>query len=157
MPILKAGSRERVRSVKLPVEWCPGAPEAILVAADLGAGAVLALEPHPDDPDQRCVVLSWPSAQAASMEPPNAEALAGHRLYNRGLKKIDWCGEVMNSAWIADLIRRNEVHDRHDPALFAGLRHYIVPLKESVVEVVATSIGVHRVAGATREAALAAL
>jgi hypothetical protein len=156
MPLLRVGSRERIRNVKLRAMWDPGAPDAVLVTMDFGP-TVLALEAHPDDPDQRCVVLHWLGVQAAVMEPPNDEALAGHRLYDRGLAKVDWCGEVVHSAWIADLIRRNEVHDRHSPALFDGLRHYIVPLKESVVEVVATSVAVHRRAGDTREAALAEL
>ncbi len=51
----------------------------------------------------------------------------------------------------------DEAHHNHDPAQFAGLRHYIVPLKESVVEVVATWVAVRRVSGDTREAALAKL
>ncbi len=56
MPMLRMGSRERVPPIKLGVEWCPGAPKAVLAITDLGGGAVLAVEPQLDDPDQRCVV-----------------------------------------------------------------------------------------------------
>jgi hypothetical protein len=40
----------------VPLRWEPNAPEAFLVSDDMGRGA-LAQHAHPDDPDQRCVVL----------------------------------------------------------------------------------------------------
>lgn len=63
----------------------------------------------------------------------------GSPLYARGLSTVLWAGEVLESQWIADLQRQNRVHPRHDPAAFvAGLRHFILPLKERTVEVVAS-------------------
>jgi hypothetical protein len=80
------------------------------------------------------------------MEPPNDEARHGHRLWDAGLCDVLWFGEVSDSALIADLERRNRVHSHHDPRRFDGLRHWIVPLKGSVVEVVARECEVQRIA-----------
>jgi hypothetical protein len=54
-------------------------------------------------------------------------------------------GEVLAGALIGDLEHRNRVHSRHGPERYAALRHRIVPLKGSVVEVIAESCEVHRV------------
>jgi hypothetical protein len=97
-----------------------------------------------DDPDQRYVVLRWRSSFASRMEPPDDEARSGHRLYDVGLKEVRWIGEVFDSALIAELEERNRVHDRHKPARFADLRHWIIPLKQCTVEVVGRSLGVER-------------
>jgi hypothetical protein len=78
------------------------------------------------------------------MEPPNDEAIEGHRLYYVGLREVRWIGEVLESSLIADLEQRNRVHHRHDPQRFVGLRHWVVRLKGSVVEVVARSCEVVR-------------
>jgi hypothetical protein len=42
------------------------------------------------------------------------------------------------------LEKQNNVHSRHDPSRFKSLVHYVLPLKESVVEVVADSIALQR-------------
>ena len=86
------------------------------------------------------------------MSDPNDEALAGHRLYDSGLGNVDWVGTVSGSAVTAELERRNRVHARHDPKVFDSLVHYIVPLKECVVEVVASSLQTSRATGAARAA-----
>ncbi len=145
---------ERCDTVDVSVRWEPNAPDAHFLVRDFG-DAVLALDPHPDDPDQRCVVLSWPRSRAASMGSPNDEALTGHRLYGHGLAGLSWIGIVRDSELIADLERRNRVHDRHDPARFGALTHDILPLKENVVEVVALELMIGRVRGSAREAVLA--
>jgi len=134
---------ERVVAIDIGVEWEPSVPAARLVAADDGE-ARLSLRPHADDEDRRHVELVWAGAVVARMEPPNDEAIDGHRLYAAGLEDVWWIGEVHESQLIADLVRRNEVHERHSPDLFAGLRHWILPLKECVVEVVAESLTVER-------------
>jgi hypothetical protein len=78
------------------------------------------------------------------MEPPNDEAISGHRLYDASLSRVLWAGEVENSALIAECERRNRVHPMHDAKRFAEYRHWIVRLKEDTVEVVARSVEVAR-------------
>ncbi len=134
----------------------PNAPDALLAVADSGR-AVLALKPHFDDPDQDCVVFVWSATWAAVMGPPTDEARPGHRLYRRGLADLSWAGQVEHSEWIADLERQNRVHKLHDSARFAQLTHFIVPLKESVVEVAAQDASVRRRPGSTVTAAAAVL
>ena len=129
---------ERVVSLDVGITWEPNAPGAVLLTQDDGV-AQLVINAHPDDPDQRLVILRWGGCIAAVMEPPNDEALGGHRLYHKGLSGILWAGEVFESEWIAKLERQNRVHPNHDPAGFAGLRHVILPLKERTVELLAYS------------------
>jgi hypothetical protein len=148
---------ESVHSLDLGVTWEPNAPDAVLISDDHGR-AILALQPHPGDDDERVVVLVWRRCRASRMEPPNDEAISGHRLYEKGLKDVHWLGEVTDSEWIADLERRNRVHRYHDPGRFDGLRHFVLPLKETTVEVVARSVEASRlVASSNAEAAVSAL
>lgn len=78
------------------------------------------------------------------MEPPNDEARSGHRLYDVGLREVLWLGEVYESGLIAELERRNRVHARHSAEQYTALRHWVAPLKECTVEVVAHSLRVER-------------
>jgi len=146
---------EHVESLDLGVTWEPNAPDAILLSADFGP-STLALNAHPDDPDERCVVLNWTGCQYASMAPPNDEAISGHRLWIKGLQGLLWSGIVHDSELIAGLERQNRVHPMHSASRFEGLTHYLLPLKECVVEVVARDLAVHRVEGTTVEAAVRA-
>ena len=132
-----------MNSVDLGVTWEPNVPDAELVARDDGT-TLLILSAHPDDNDQRRVVLEWGRSRLARMEPPNDEARSGHRLYGAGLANVLWIGEVTDSQDIAALERANRVHPRHDASRYAGFRHWIVPLKECTIEVVARSIAVKR-------------
>jgi hypothetical protein len=59
--------------------------------------------------------------------------------------------------WIADLEQRNRVHPRHDATRFARLTHFIIPLKEGMVEVVAEQVRVVRRPGPTADTAASAL
>jgi hypothetical protein len=139
---------ERVVELPVGVVWNPNAPDAVLVVHDLGS-TVLSLRPRGDDPDQRWVVLRWPQSRAAVMEPPNDEAISGHRLYQHGLKGILWAAEVLDSQWIARLEEQNRVHPYHSPGLFSDLRHFLIQTKARVVEVVAPSLEVLRLEGAS--------
>lgn len=146
---------EHVEPLDLGVTWEPNAPDAILLSADFGP-STLALRAHPNDADERCVVLVWTGCRYVCMTPPNDEAISGHRLWDRGLQGLLWSGIVHDSELIARLERQNRVHPMHSASLFEGLSHYVLPLKECVVEVVARDLAVHRVEGTTSEAALRA-
>jgi hypothetical protein len=87
---------------------------------------------------------------------PNDEALNGHPLYEKGLREIDWIGLVQDSELVASLERQNSVHPFHDPEWFANMRHHVLPLKETTVEVVAATLSIVRVTGTTVQAAVAA-
>jgi hypothetical protein len=128
------------------LRWDPNAPEAALVSDDMGRGA-LAMHAHPDDPDQRCVVLRWDAVSYALMGPPNDEALNQHRLYEAGLRDVLWLGVVRDSELTQSL---RPMLNRH--AVFVPL-HYVVITKECVVEVLAENVDVFRLGGTPREAA----
>jgi hypothetical protein len=135
------------------VQWEPNAPDELLAVGD-GGRAVLALNAHFDDGNQDCVVLVWSSTWAVVMGPPNDEARSCHRLYQRGLSGQLWAGTVEESTWISDLERQNRVHPRHDAARFTRLTHFILPLKECTVEVVAEKVSVLRRPSPTSAAAV---
>ena len=104
--------------------------DAFLVSGRHGRGA-RAERAHPDDPDQRCVVLRWDVVSYALMGPPNDEARNQHRLYEAGLKDVDRLGVVRHSSLVAGL---RPMFGRD--AVFVPL-HYVVVSKECVVEVLA--------------------
>ena len=147
---------EHVGALDLGVKWDPNAPEALLLSNDFGK-TLLALNPHPDDSDQRCVVLVWSGAHSACLADPNDEAISGHRLYGSGLSNLLWAGVVSDSETIRALEKQNRVHPFHDPSRFDDLTHHVVLLKECVVEVVAMAVAVSRFEGTTADAATAAM
>jgi hypothetical protein len=143
---------ETVVSIDIGADWDPNAPFAVLLSDDQGRTA-LALNAHSDDPDQRSVVLFWTGCRYRAMGDPNDEARSGHRLWRNGLASVLWVGAVRESELVTALERQNSVHDRHDPARFAGLVHHVVLMKEETVEVVAESLTVKRIDGPTGPAA----
>jgi hypothetical protein len=130
------------------LQWEPNAPEAVLVSDDEGRAA-LAVRAHPDDPDQRCVVLRWDFAIVSTLGAPNDEGLHEHRLFEKGLRDLLWLGVVRDSV-LVDQLRPmwHRVGDR-----YALPMHFVLPLKECVVEVVAENVDVFRIDGHPRNAA----
>ena len=120
---------ERVVPLELGVTWEPNAPRATLQSSDLG-NACLTLKAHPDDHDQRDVVITFDRCRAAAQLPFNDVALHLHPLYARGLREVLWAGEVLDSTWL--------------PSRRASSRHFAFPLKECVVELLAVGLDVSR-------------
>ena len=120
---------ERVVPLELGVTWEPNAPRATLQSSDLG-NACLTLKAHPDDHDQRDVVITFDRCRAAAQLPFNDEAVHLHPLYARGLREAVWAGEVLDSTWL--------------PSRRASSRHFVFPLKECVVELLAEGLDVSR-------------
>ena len=147
---------ERVMPTLPGIVWEPNSPAAVLITTDAGRAA-LALSPHPDDTDENCVVLVWSRAYETVMGPPNDEAEQSHRLYERGLAGLQWAGVVEQSERIARLEQDNRIHPGHDPEPFSRLHHYVLPLKECVVEVIAEAVTVQRQSGPPLHAASLAL
>jgi hypothetical protein len=96
------------------------------------------------------VVLVWSGTQETVMGAPNDEALPGHRLYDRGLAELAGAGLIAHSERIARLEQVNRVPPGHEA-------ERIVPLKESIVEVVAEPVAVQRQPGPPLRAASLAL
>lgn len=134
----------------VPLRWEPNCPDAFLVCDDMGRGA-LAQRAHPDDADQRCVVLRFDVVSYALMGPPNDEARSRHRLYEAGLKDVEWLGVVRDS----DLVEALRPM-RSPEAVFVPL-HYVVVSKECVVEVLAENVDLIRIDGTPRMAAPSSL
>jgi hypothetical protein len=136
-----------------------GAPLPVVCAnANALLVAYYAESPHPtwNGTNPRCVnaettedpvaVLDFGAARAHYLGPPNDEAFGGHPLASRGLSPYGTF-EVQDSSWIRRLIEMNSVHPRHDPALFAGLRHFILCFHDETFECVAKGFDVTVVEG----------
>jgi hypothetical protein len=137
----------------LGVRWDPNATDPWLIQTELTA--YLTLEPF--DASGELVVVRWRRCRGAVLGPPNDEARNGHPLWRRGLDGCLWAAEVHNSDWIARLERQNRVHSRHRAALFEGLRHFVLLLKDSTFECVADDFEVFRMPGPPLEAIAAGL
>jgi hypothetical protein len=156
-----ASMTERVVPVLPGVRWDPNAPMATMITNDMGV-TVLAANPHGDDPSRDCVVFVWTGTAEAVMGGQNDEGRFGHRLYDRGLAGLRWAGLVEDSQWIAELRRTGQtvaakildperarrVAERATPQ-----QHYILPLKENTVEVIADRVEVRRHPRPTLDAA----
>lgn len=110
------------------------APDAVLAISDAGRAA-LAVNAHPDDADQDCMVFIWSGTWAASMGPPNDEARSGHRLYQRGLSGLRRAGQVEQSEWITTLELQNHGHPHHDASHFAKLSHVDTEVRGVLLDV----------------------
>lgn len=118
--------------------WHPNANSDVLIWR--GYVAVLALDPHFDDEDQRAVVFEFIGARLTTIGSPNDEDIVDHPLYRSGLKDVLWMGEV--HGW--------KPRHRAD-------RRFILRGKENVTDVTAQRLFVHRITGTTLEAASAVL
>jgi hypothetical protein len=82
-------------------------------------------------------VLHFEDVLYYAMGYPNDEALNAHPLYANGLGSYAF-HVVENSAMIADLDRRNQVHEQHIPgAYMKRFRHWIITFHDETLEVVA--------------------
>lgn len=118
--------------------WEPNAQPDTLMWRE--GRVALALDPHVDDADQRAVVIEWTGAWIATVGYPNDEGLHEHPLYRAGLDRPLWFGEVVGGR------PRRE-----------GLRRFVVPTKENLVDVTARGYRIHRVDGSTLDAAHAVM
>jgi acetyl-CoA acetyltransferase len=129
---------EYVVPLDVMVRWDAIAPAAEIAGPVDGVAAV-ALAPHPDDADQRTVILRWTGARSVTISDPHAP-LSRHRLYEHGLRDIAWMGVVRNTGV--------------DPE---GLVQHLVLLDDRTVEVVAELLTVQRSKGSTADVAQAAV
>jgi hypothetical protein len=82
-------------------------------------------------------VLHFEDVLYYAMGYPNDEALNAHPLYANGLESYAF-HVVENSPMIADLDRRNQVHERHVAGTYMKrFRHWIITFHDETLEVVA--------------------
>jgi hypothetical protein len=152
---------ERVVPALPGVRWDPNAPMATMITNDVGV-TVLAINPHGDDLSLGCVVFVWTGTAEALMGGQNDEGRFGHRLYDRGLAGLIWAGIVEDSEWIAEIRRNGQTvaakllgpeRARCVAERATSQHHYVLPLKENTVEVVADRVEVRRHHGSTLDAA----
>lgn len=157
-------SAERVIAAELPSPSA-GAPCPVVLADDLtlvvayicvhlGEQGSLQEPVTINERDRhRCTVITFRRCRIFKFGHPNEEVMHGHRLYGRGLS---WStvGEVLNSAWIAELNAINSVHSNHSDWIFADCRHFVFPFQDSMLEVVAEGFDVAMLTGAVRELAI---
>ena len=128
---------------------CPGAPIPIIVADERDLRVFYYLPRHladaaePDDPQswessRSVAAVSFHRVEASYFGWPNDEAIHGHPLYQKGLQPYA-AYEVLESSWIATIVRRNAVHHRHRDEHFADLRHFILAFHDSTLEIIAES------------------
>jgi hypothetical protein len=144
---------ERVRAVDFGLRPDLGAPLPVLVQSehrtflafylsaydpDWDGTWVTIVDPTDADAEEPLGVIEFLGCDGAVLGGLNDEAIHGHPLWSTGLEDLrDAGGEVLDSAWIAELERANSVHPNHTPALFAHLRHFVLLLHDSTFECVA--------------------
>ena len=119
---------------KVP-QHSPGAPMPLIIANDVGL--LLLYEVAPDGAE--LVVLKFTRACAHSFGPPNDEALAGHPLALRGLRRYSTF-EVIDSSWVRALERMNRVHPLHNEGRFRRLRHLVFTFHDNTFECIAEDV-----------------
>lgn len=145
-PSTPEDNEERAVPIDLGVVWATGGPMPILLHE--GGTALLAFHLAPVDPSGDAVgIIEWLHCSATTFGYPNEEAIAGHRLWDRGLSEIYSAAEVLNSSWIAGMEVANRVHDLHDPAKFAALRHFVLQFQDDTFECVAEGYRVETSSG----------
>jgi hypothetical protein len=86
-------------------------------------------------------VVTFFSVVEVSLGGPNDETLHAHPLYGQGLGFYA-AHEVLCSAWLRAIEKRNSVHPRHSPDIFASMRHLIITFHDSTFECLADAFAV---------------
>lgn len=125
---------EHVKALEIGVAWDAGAPEPILLQS--ANACHLAFRGSVTDDVK---VVEWVECMAATLGPPNDEALHGHRLWRAGLSAIGHyaAGEVVNSGWISDIRTMNADHPRQRSDALDGFHHFILGFHDSTFECIA--------------------
>lgn len=133
-----------------PAPWDVGAPLPYVIASGLKTFVIYhqrEREPNwdgsyatvvdPAVPEQRLIaVVQFRRCLIHKFGSPNDEALAGHRLYGRGLVPYR-AHTVERSCWLAEQERINSVHPQHRAEAFRNLVHYVLPFHDETFECLA--------------------
>ena len=129
--------------------WSVGSPSPVVVSDSWRTFVA-----YDKDDGERCM-LTFEHVDSVLFGGSNDEALAGHRLWTRGLKYYEF-QEVLNSNWIAQREAENSVHDYHQPGWHRRQRHFVCTFHDETFECLAGTFVVDKHDGAP-PAAVAAL
>ena len=130
---------ETVVPVDLGLIWTSGDPSPCLLQSQDRAFLAFFLNVLDSSNDAATIgIIGWGNCHGAILGSPNDEALAGHRLWEHGLREVGFynAGEVVNSRWIRHMALVNSVHMYHNASRFSGLRHFVLGFHDSTFEVV---------------------
>jgi len=123
---------EHVIEVEVPYfDPEPNMPEPVVVQSERACYLV-----YRDRDDER-KALEFSRCSISKFGYPNDEALAGHRLYEKGLRFYGFF-EVVESEWIAELRKGNEIRFP-DFKSFEDQRHFIITFHDCTFECIALS------------------
>ena len=113
-----------------------GAPMPVVLSDETGLTCAYVVgATHPKSGST--AILHFEVVLYYTMGYPNNEALQAHPLYGSGLEFYEF-HVIEDSPLIADLDRRNQVHERHVPgAYIKRFRHWIITFHDQTLEVVA--------------------
>ncbi len=136
----------KVRVVELPdiPDSCSGSPQPQVRATE---DSVVASYLTPDH--KELAEITFRGMRGHYFGGPNDETLSGHPLYKHGLRFYK-AYEVMNSAWIREMMQRNRVHRQHSDSMFAKDRHFILTFHDSMFECVAKGYEVTKTTNLSR-------
>lgn len=121
-----------------------GSPCPLVLAGDHFLSLAYYLSDAPEDRGEEfsdreaCALVQFKKARAHMFGGPNDEALHGHPLYERGLGPYG-VFEIQHSSWVRRLEVMNSVHESHDPARFAVLKHFVFTFHDGTFECIAES------------------
>lgn len=123
-----------------------GAPLPTLYGDKTGLTCAYLIGPtHPESGST--AILHFEGVLYYAMGYPNDEALTAHPLYENGLGFYGF-HVVENSPLVADLDRRNQIHNRHVAgAYIARFQHSIITFHDETLEVVARNARFVRTSG----------
>jgi len=133
---LEAGIK--VVEVSTPFRPSAGAPDPAIWQDEHGAVIVCETD---DDCLHNRVVFRFQGCLQTRFGYPNDEALGGHPLYAGGLRHYALF-EVLNSAWLSDLVRQNRVVFPNDTSWpHRPYRHFVLTFHDSTFEALCMNVG----------------
>lgn len=114
-----------------PLLWGEGQPECIVIANGLFAYAIV-----PARVDWSWNIIKFFGCESVKYGGPNDEVMNAHPLAGQGIE----CGEfyiLRNSKWKRELEEINCCHEQYNSNNWKKIRHYILVLREHVLECLA--------------------
>jgi hypothetical protein len=128
----------RLEKLEWPIVWGPGSPECTLITSGSIANAII-----PSRDGWQWSILSFKNCESAKYGGPNDEVIDAHPLSKLGLD----CGnfyKLHDSEWKEGLQKINSTHHCYNSNSWVDLNHYILVLREHVLECLATGFSVKR-------------
>ena len=132
--LARAEGRPYAIPCECPISWDIGDPAPTLLQSDHNALLFFRLV----NDDHHVGRIVFKGLSSSSLGAPNDETFAGHPLFGSGFEHS--CAmQVINSSWVAQLIRMNSVHPRHNPSFYSSKKHFVFPFHDTTFECIAES------------------